>query len=99
MTYVSDQERLEAEVERWRTSHNALLERSVRVDLPDKVIEHIVMQYNLVYEDLSEDGYDGGMSRPEKQQRSCIAVRAVMRHYFLTGNLVHWKDAPRRAAS
>lgn len=96
MSWQSETERLEAEAERWRSNHDALLERSVRVDLPDAVIEHIVQQYNLKYEELSDDPFEdveGGMSRGEKQQRSCAAVRACMRHYFRTGRLVHWRDA------
>lgn len=66
--------------------------------LSNDVIEHINTQFNLCYEEQSENdwnefGPSDGMSVPEKHQRACNAVRKSLRHYFRTGKFVHYKDA------
>ena len=66
------------------------------IELTNDVIEYIVQQFNLRYEELSADPYEdteGGMSVREKRERSCIAVRAGVRHYARTGVKRHWRDA------
>jgi hypothetical protein len=80
--------------------HNLGTEDQKMLLLSNRVIDHIVTQYNLRYEELSEpDPFEfeptaeGAMSIPEKCERSAIAVRRTLRHYFRTGNFVHYSDA------
>jgi hypothetical protein len=80
--------------------HNLGAEGRKMLLFSNALIEHIVTQYNLKYEELSEsDPFEldpdpeQGMSISEKCERSAIAVRRSLRHYFRTGTFVHYRDA------
>lgn len=73
-----------------------------KIALTDRVIDHIVTQYNLKYEELSDDPFEdseGGMSMSEKHQRSCSAARKTVSHYVRTGQLRHYHDVEAFEAS
>lgn len=70
--------------------------------MTDEMIAHIVLQYDLKYEELSDDPWvdsEGAMSMAEKHQRSCAVVRKTIRHYLRTNQFRHYHDVELFEAS